>query len=65
MCNRTGKEDKMVFSGESAAIDFNGNTIMLADDTAGLFFSDFDLSQTLDVRNSKPYTSLRRKGFYK
>lgn len=65
MCNRTGTEDKMTFSGESAAIDCNGNTIMLADDTEGLFFADIDMGKTADARNSKPYTSLRRTEFYK
>lgn len=65
MCNRTGKEDKMEFSGQSAAVDCNGETIMYADDSEGLFYADIDLSKTHATRNSKPYTSLRRPELYK
>ncbi|MGN0552213.1 MAG: carbon-nitrogen hydrolase family protein [Oscillospiraceae bacterium] len=64
MCNRVGVEDKMEFSGESIVADHNGNTVLLADDSEGLFMTDISLSDTAQVRSVKPYTSLRRKELY-
>ncbi|MGN0587836.1 MAG: carbon-nitrogen hydrolase family protein [Oscillospiraceae bacterium] len=64
MCNRVGIEDKMEFSGESIVVDHNGNTVLLADDTEGLYLTDISLLETAQVRLGKPYTSLRRKELY-
>ncbi|MGN1119803.1 MAG: carbon-nitrogen hydrolase family protein [Oscillospiraceae bacterium] len=64
MCNRVGVEDKMEFSGESIVVDHNGNTVLLANDSEGLYITDISLSETVKVRSGKPYTSLRRKELY-
>jgi predicted amidohydrolase len=65
MCNRVGMEGNMVFAGESIVIDANGNVIVKADDTEGLIFAELDLSAVGKIRSGKPYTSLRRKEWYK
>lgn len=64
MCNRVGKEDEMTFSGESIAVDANGNVITKADDSEQIVYADIDLSRSQKIRNSKPYTQLRRTEFY-
>lgn len=64
MCNRVGIEYKMEFSGESVVVDHNGNTVLLADDSEGLYLTEISLSETSQVRSDKPYTSLRRKELY-
>ncbi|MGN1090567.1 MAG: carbon-nitrogen hydrolase family protein, partial [Huintestinicola sp.] len=64
MCNRVGVEDKMEFSGESIVVDHNGNTVLLANDSEGLYITDISLLGTAQVRLGKPYTSLRRKELY-
>lgn len=65
MCNRVGCEDRMEFSGESIAIDANGNVIEKADDKERLLYVNLDLSESKRVRDSRTYTNLRRKDFYK
>ena len=64
MCNRVGVEGDMVFSGESIVIDANGNVITKADDTEQILYVDVDLNNVRDIRNSRPYTQLRRTEFY-
>ena len=64
MCNRTGLEGGMDFSGESIVADYNGNTLALADDSEQLLFAEVDLSAAGQARQSKPYTSLRRPELY-
>lgn len=64
MCNRVGTEDKMQFSGESLIVDANGNLIQKADDREQILYAQVDLSESQKIRNSKPYTNLRRKEFY-
>ncbi len=64
MCNRTGLEDGMDFSGESIVADFNGQTLALADDREQLLFAEVDLSAARQARARKPYTSLRRTELY-
>lgn len=64
MCNRTGLEDGMDFSGESIVADYNGDTLALADDREQLLFAEVDLGEAGKVRNRKPYTSLRRPELY-
>ena len=65
MCNRVGKEDQMDFSGESLIVSPNGETIALTNDQEGLLMADLDLTKAKEIRDQKPYTSLRRTEFYK
>ncbi|MBQ6611570.1 MAG: carbon-nitrogen hydrolase family protein, partial [Oscillospiraceae bacterium] len=64
MCNRTGLEGKMDFSGESIVADYNGSTLALADDNEQLLFADVNMSAASQAREIKPYTSLRRPELY-
>lgn len=64
MCNRVGKEGDMDFSGESIFIDANGKTLLKADDQEGLIFVEYDSSEAVKIRESRPYTNLRRREFY-
>ena len=65
MCNRVGAEGEMDFSGESIAADANGELILLADDSEGIFYADIDMTQSATVRARRPYTSLRRPELYR
>ncbi|MBR4979630.1 MAG: carbon-nitrogen hydrolase family protein [Clostridia bacterium] len=65
MCNRVGKEGNMVFSGESLVSDCFGNVQSFAGSGEELLFAEIDLKTASDARKEKPYTSLRRKEFYK
>lgn len=64
MCNRTGKEGNMDFYGETIIVDPNGEIILKADDQEGLYYADISLLEAQKIRESKPYTSLRRKQYY-
>lgn len=64
MCNRTGKEGKMDFAGESLIIDPAGKILFKADDTEQLIICDMDLKQTGKVREEKPFLSHRRTEIY-
>ena len=64
MCNRVGKEDKMVFSGESVVCNYDGDIISVAGLDEILLISEVDLSAALEKRKKKPYTSLRRPDLY-
>jgi predicted amidohydrolase len=65
MCNRVGIEGDMVFAGESLLTDANGNILVKADDSERLIFAEIDLQTVEKVRSEKPYTTLRRKEWYK
>lgn len=65
MCNRVGLEDAMDFSGESIIADFNGETVLLGDDTEGLLIAEVDMAGATATRNRKPYTNLRRTELYR
>ena len=65
MCNRVGKEDRMVFSGESIVCDSNGNILSVAGSDETLLIAEVDLSKASETRKMKPYTSLRRPELYK
>lgn len=65
MCNRVGKEGEMDFSGESIAVDANGNVISKADDSEQILYVDIDLSESKKIRDCRPYTNLRRLDLYK
>ena len=54
----------MEFSGESIVSDFNGETIALAGASEELLYAEVDMEMAVEVRNRKPYTSLRRKELY-
>ena len=64
MCNRTGLEGGMDFSGESIVTDYNGDTLALADDREQLLYADLDLPAAAETRRRRPYTSLRRPDLY-
>jgi len=65
MCNRVGAEGEMDFSGESIVADANGNCLLLADDSEGIFYADIDMAQSAAIRAKRPYTSLRRPEWYR
>ena len=65
MCNRVGYEGKMDFSGESIVVDANGGVIAKAEDQEQILYADLDLSNSLKIRQSRPYINLRRKEWYK
>jgi len=65
MCNRVGLEDGMDFSGESIVADYNGETVLLCDDSEGLLIAEVDMAGATATRNRKPYTNLRRTELYK
>lgn len=64
MCNRTGKEDNMIFSGKSEIIDSDGNKLFMADEKEQLIIFDVDMDSAKKAKEKRPYTSLRRKEFY-
>ena len=64
MCNRVGTEDRMDFSGESAAVDYNGNIIACANDKEQLMIADINMADAARVRNRKPYMRHRRTQLY-
>lgn len=65
MCNRVGVEDAMEFSGESIAVDANGNVLLKADDNEQILYVDIDLDESKKIRSSSPYTNLRRTELYR
>ena len=64
MCNRVGKEDKMVFSGESVVSDNNGSILSVAGSDETLLIAEVDLPSASAARKKQPYTSLRRQELY-
>lgn len=64
MCNRSGAEGAMDFSGESIVIDANGAVLAKADDTEQLLYATIDMQQASEIRARRPYTQLRRPEFY-
>ena len=64
MCNRVGREGEMDFAGESIVVSANGETIFKADDTEQMIYVEMDLKEGKRLRQSKPYTSLRRTEWY-
>jgi predicted amidohydrolase len=64
MCNRTGREGKTVFSGQSLWTDANGNLIKKLGDKEDIAAAQTDISAAAAIRKSRPYTSLRRKELY-
>lgn len=64
MCNRVGQESEMNFSGESIVVGPNGEAIKKAGDQEEIIYVDIDLSDSKKIRESRPYTRLRRTKFY-
>ncbi len=65
MCNRVGKEGDMDFSGESIVVDANGDVLDMADDTEQILYAEIDLAKSCEIRNRRPYTTLRKTEWYK
>lgn len=65
MCNRTGLEDGMDFSGGSLVCDANGDVLLKAGRQEGLFYADIDMSAPSRIRQARSYTSLRRTELYR
>ncbi len=64
MCNRVGTEADMDFAGESIVVDPRGGVILKADDAEQIVYADLDPKESRKVRNSRPYTTLRRPELY-
>ena len=64
MCNRVGQEVEMNFSGESIVVNPNGKVIKKTSDQEEIIYVDIDLSDSKKIRESRPYTQLRRKELY-
>ena len=64
MCNRVGCEGEMTFSGESIVVDANGQVLARAGDAEELLYADVDMAASRRIRESRPYTGLRRPEFY-
>ena len=65
MCNRTGREDNMAFSGGSLVVDANGDTIAKAGSGEELLYAQVDMAASARIRAARPYTSLRRPALYR
>ena len=65
MCNRVGTEGEMDFSGGSIVVDANGEVIAKASDKEEILYAEVDMKRSAEVRNSRPYTQLRRTELYK
>jgi predicted amidohydrolase len=64
MCNRVGTEDAMTFAGESLVVAADGTTCLKADDTEHILYTEIPTEKTRQIRQAKPYTTLRRKEMY-
>jgi predicted amidohydrolase len=64
MVNRVGLEDEMDFAGETLYAGPSGETIFIADDKEQLIIEDVDLDAAREMRERKPYVSLRRTDLY-
>ena len=65
MCNRVGTEGEMDFSGESIVVGANGEVIAKASDNEEILYAEIDMKRSAEIRNSRPYTQLRRTEFYR
>lgn len=55
----------MNFSGEFIVVNQNGEAIKKAGDQEEIIYVDIDLSDSKKIRESRPYTQLRRTKFYR
>lgn len=65
MCNRIGQESEMNFSGESIVVNQNGEAIKKVGDQEEIIYVDINLFNSKKIRESRPYTQLRRTKFYR
>lgn len=65
MCNRTGTEGDMTFSGESLAAGPDGSLLAKAGAGEEILLVDIDPAKSRELRARKPYTSLRAPQFYR
>lgn len=65
MCNRTGTEDQMVFSGRSIVTDANGDTVAQTGSGEELLFAEVNMAASARIRAARPYTQLRRAECYR
>ena len=65
MCNRVGPEGDVTFSGGSLVSDAEGCLTALAGGEETLLFADIDLARSSQLRDGRPYTSLRRPEWYR
>lgn len=64
MCNRVGREGKVVFCGESTVVNPDGNVVVKGGTTEALVTADIELAQVAIARARRPYLSLRRPEMY-
>ncbi len=64
MCNRTGREDAMDFSGESLVAGPGGELLLKAAAAEEILYCSLDPKASRAMRASRPYTGLRRKELY-
>jgi predicted amidohydrolase len=64
MCNRTGAEGAVTFSGRSIVAGPDGETLALAGGDEAMLYAEIELGQAAARRQAKPYTGLRRPEWY-
>ncbi len=64
MCNRVGREDGMLFSGQSLIAGPDGELLKLAGSGEELVFCELEPGKVAKRRIEKAYTSLRRPALY-
>ena len=64
MCNRVGREQEVVFCGESMVVDPHGNVVAKGGSDEEVVIADIQLAQVDDARRRRPYLSLRRPECY-
>ena len=62
--NRVGREDAMLFSGESLVAGPDGELLALGGSGAELLLCELDLPRAAEIRAHRPYTQLRRPELY-
>lgn len=55
----------MNFSGESIVVNQNGEAIKKVGDQEEIIYVDINLSNSKKIRETRPYTQLRRTKFYR
>ena len=64
MCNRVGREDRIVFSGDSLVTNYRGELCGVAGEDECLLLTDVDLPAAAAARASGSYATLRRPELY-
>ena len=58
MCNRTGIEDKLTFSGQSVIVSPEGEMMYKATENEQLIVADIPLEKTCEIRKNRPWLDL-------